>query len=97
MIAIESLYDVAARAGLPVEAIWVRNRWPMVATWVESPRLLHPRRDWVSTGYDVRFPTSRIQGLMQGNTVEIGGVADRKWECKRWWTAWSWDMNLTRL
>ncbi len=79
MIAIESLYDAAARSGLLQEAIWIPNLGPVVATWVEfrAPDASILDGIGMSTDYAMRFPASCLTGIKQGDAVEIGGVAYR--------------------
>ncbi len=79
MIAIESLYDAAARSGLLQKATWAPDRAPRMTTWVEFRAPDESILDGlgVSTDYTIRYPASRLVGLVQGDTVDIGGITYR--------------------
>lgn len=79
MIAIESLYDAAARSGLLQEAIWIPDLGPVKAAWVEfrAPDVSILDGIGMSTDYAMRFPASRLAGIKQGDAVEISGAAYR--------------------
>ncbi|MDP2430564.1 MAG: hypothetical protein Q8O33_00875 [Pseudomonadota bacterium] len=79
MIAVETLYDAAARSGLLQEAIWVPDTGPVVATWVEfrAPDASILDGIGMSTDYAMRYPATWLVGLKRGDTLKIGGVTYR--------------------
>lgn len=99
MIAIESLYDAAARSGLLQEAIWIPDLGPVVATWVEfrAPDASILDGIGMSTDYAMRFPASRLVGIKQGDTVEIGVVVYRVREVRAVGDGSEHRATLTRL
>jgi hypothetical protein len=79
MIAIEVLYETAGRAGLLHTAIWRPVSGQVITAWVEfrAPDATILDGIGLSTDYGIRYPASRLDGLGQGDTLEIGGVAYR--------------------
>jgi hypothetical protein len=99
MIAIESLYDAAARSGLLQEAIWIPDLGPVMATWVEfrAPDASILDGIGMSTDYAMRFPASRLVGIKQGDTVEISGTTYRVREVRAVGDGSEHRATLTRL
>ena len=79
MIAIETLYDAAARSGLLQQAVWGPELGPKETTWVEfrAPESSILDGIGLSTDYAMRYPAGRLTGMKPGDTVELGGVAYR--------------------
>jgi len=99
MIAIESLYDAAARSGLLQEAVWAPGVGPVVAAWVEfrAPDASILDGLGVATDYGIRYPASRLAGLDQGDTLEIGGAVYRVREIRALGDGTEHHATLTRL
>ena len=99
MIAIEDLYDAAARSGLLQQAVWGPDLGPKVTAWVEfrAPDASILDGIGLSTDYAMRFPTSRLADIEQGDTLEIGGVAYRVREVRAVGDGSELRASLTRL
>ncbi len=99
MIAIDALYETAGRAGLLHTAIWRPVSGQVVTAWVEfrAPDTTILDGIGLSTDYGIRYPASRLVGLGQGDTLEIGGMGYRVREVRAVGDGSEARATLTRL
>ena len=99
MIAIDAFYETAGRAGLLHPAIWRPTAGQGVTAWVDFRAPDESILDGLgmSTDYRIRYPASRLAGLAQGDTLEIGGVAYRVREIRALGDGSEARATLTRL